>query len=316
MKISLLDASTLGDDLDLSLLNRFGDVDVYPATNPADIASRCQQSDVVVINKIKINSDTLPDKGKLSLICVSATGYDNIDIDYCKKCGIAVTNVVGYSTDSVAQVTVSMVLYLANNLKSFSEFVTSGGYTQSGVANKLTPVYHELCGKTWGIVGGGNIGSKVASVAEALGCRIVVCKRTPHVKYRTVDIDTLCSESDIITIHTPLSESTRHLINADRISEMKKNVVIVNTARGAVTDEEAICEGIMSGSIGAFGTDVYSVEPFDTEHPFNRIMHMPNVLLTPHMAWGSYEARSRCLDEIIKNIECFIDGGLRNRLDV
>lgn len=315
MKITVLDSATLGADLDLSPISELGELTCYANTTAEETSDHCKDSDVLIINKVKINENTLPDTGSIKLICLFATGYDNVDLDYCRKKGIGVCNVVGYSTDSVAQVTVASVLYLANNLRAFTRHVRSGDYTTAGVANYLVPAYNELSGKTWGIVGCGNIGTAVGNVAKALGCRVIANKRTPGGSFENADIDTLCKESDIITIHTPLSDDTRGLISRERIALMKKNVILVNAARGAVTDEAAIAEAVAKGNIGAFGTDVYSVEPFGAEHPFAAIMHMDNVCLTPHMAWAAVEARERCRDEIIKNIASFIKGEKRNRVE-
>ena len=315
MKINVLDSETLGADLDLSPLGELGELKCYTNTTVEETPEHCEDADVLIINKVKINESTLPDTGRVKLICLFATGYDNVDLDFCKDRGIAVCNVVGYSTDSVAQVTVAMVLYLANNLKAFTRHVTSGDYSASGVANYLVPTYNELRGKTWGIVGCGNIGSAVGAVARALGCRVLANKRTPGGEFENADIDTLCKESDIITIHVPLSNATRGLIGKERIDMMKKNVIIVNMARGAVTDEAAIAKAVANGDVGAFGADVYSTEPFDVQHPFSAIMHLDNVCLTPHMAWSALESRQRCLDEIIKNITAFVCGEKRNRVD-
>lgn len=315
MKITVLDAGTLGEDLSLKPLEEIGECDIYKITPPEKVAERILDCDVVMLNKVKLNETNLKFAKKLKLICVTATGYDNIDVEYCKENNIAVCNVADYSSNSVAQLTASTVLALSVNLFEYTKFVRSGNYTESGVANRLSPVYHELSGLTWGVVGLGNIGKKVAKIAEALGCRVLACKNTPEEGYECVDIDTLCREADVITIHTPLNESTRGLINAERINLMKKNVIIVNSARGAVTDELAIAEAIKNNKIGAFGTDVYSVEPFPKDHPFYEIKDYPNVCLTPHMAWGAYEARERCLNEIIKNIKAFFAGEIRNRVD-
>ena len=315
MKITVLDAGTLGEDLSLAPLNEIGECDIYRTTPPEKVAERICDCDIVMLNKVKLNETNLKFAKNLKLICVTATGFDNIDVEYCRVNNIAVCNVADYSSNSVAQLTASTVLALSVNLFEYTEFVRSGGYTESGVANRLNPVYHELSGLTWGVVGLGNIGKKVAKIADALGCRVLACKNTPEEGYECVDINFLCRESDVITIHTPLNDTTRNLINDKRIDMMKKNVIIVNSARGAVTDEFAIAEAIKNNKIGAFGTDVYSVEPFSKDHPFYEIKDMPNVCLTPHMAWGAYEARERCLNEIIKNIKAFFSGEIRNRVD-
>ena len=311
MKITVLDSATLGDDLDLSPLSAVGETEIYKNTAPSEVAARIAESDAVVINKIKLGESNLANAKKLKLICIAATGYDNIDVAYCKEKGIAVCNVVGYSTHSVAQITVATVLSLACHLPEHCETVKSGRYTASGVANSLTPVYHELAGKTWGIIGCGNIGRQVAKVAEAFGCRIIASRRSGG-----ATVEEVCRESDIITIHTPLNDSTRGLISREMIALMKKDVIIANAARGAVTDERAIADAVKEGRIGAFGSDVFSVEPFGEDHPFYEIKDLPNVCLTPHMAWGAYEARVRCLSEIVENIKSFQKGDTRSRVDL
>ena len=171
-------------------------------------------------------------------------------------------------------------------------------------------------GKTWGIVGFGNIGKAVARVAESFGMRVIVNKRTPIDEYKCVDIDTLCRESDIISLHCPLNDESRNLINEKRLSMMKKSVVLVNEARGAVVDEKAVADAIKNGTIAAFGCDVYSFEPFSKEHPYTEIMNLQNVILTPHAAWGAYEARERCVNTIAKNIKSFLESKTLNRVDI
>lgn len=314
MNISILDASTLGDDLDLSIFSELGDVRIYSQTSPDELKSHTKDADVLILNKVKINEETLPNPGKIKLICIAATGFDNVSLDYCKKHGIALCNVKGYSTDSVAQVTVAMALSLACHLPAYNSYVEDMSYSKSGVQNCLEPVYHELSGKKWGLVGCGGIGSKVAQIAGALGCEICVCKKTPHPSYKNMDIDSLLRECDIISVHTPLNEETKNLINRERIFSMKKNAIFINVARGAVADEASLADAIEQGAIAALGVDVYSVEPFPQNHPYTRIMHLRNVCLTPHMAWGAFESRQRCMEEIVLNIKAFNKGEKRNRI--
>ena len=315
MKIVFLDAATIGDDLTYESFEELGEVVVYPTTSDDEFEEHAKGADVVVINKLKLNSTNLPKAPNLKLICLAATGFDNVELDYCRKKGIGVCNVVGYSTQSVAQLTLSMVLSLYTNLGQYTDFVRSGEYTKCGLANRLTPVYHEIADKTWGIVGYGNIGKQVARVAEALGCRILVYKRTPVENAECVNFDTVCQKSDILSLHVPLNEQTRNLLDKEHVAMLKKNAVVVNVARGAVTDEEALANAILQENIGGLGVDVYSKEPFGADHPFNKIKHLPNVLLTPHMAWGGYETRVRLLQEIKENIISFSGGGNRSRVD-
>ena len=314
MKIVILDSGTLGADIDLSPIRSLGEVVEYKFTAPDEVAERLSNADVAVLNKIKLNESNLADAKNLKLICVAATGYDNIDIAYCREREIAVCNVPGYSTDSVAQLSVSMALSLVTHLDEYRSFVHSGEYSRSSSANRLEPVYHEIAGQTWGVVGGGGIGSKVAEIAQALGCRVLLCRRQPEDRYEAADIDRICRECDIISLHVPLSDSTRGMISRERIASMKDGVVIVNTARGAVCDEAAIADGVLSGKIGALGCDVYSTEPFGEDHPFSAILDRPNVCLTPHMAWGSYEARNRCVRRMAENIKEFFAGNVHNRI--
>ena len=316
MKIKVLDRATLGFDLDLACLNKYGEVEVYDNSDGAQVLERIKDAEIVIINKIKITKAVIENGVNLKLICVFATGYDNIDVNAAKEHGISVCNVPAYSTDSVALCTVSNVLYLYTHLGEYNSFVKSGEYTREGKANRLTPVYHEMNGIKWGIVGYGNIGKRVAGIAEALGAEILVNKLTPIDGVRCVDIETICRECDVITLHCPLNENTRGLINSYRLSLMKKSVVLVNEARGAVTDEAAITDAILNVRIGAFGSDVYSVEPFPQDHPFNKIKELPNVCLTPHCAWGAYESRVRALNIICNNIESFMSGKILNRVDI
>lgn len=314
LKLTVLDSATLGADIDLSMFERFGELRVFQNTAPEDFVNNVAESDVIILNKIKVGRHNLPACKNLKLICETATGYDNIDLEYCKENGIAVCNVVGYSTQNVAQLTLAMVMSLVCHLNEYNRLVTDGTYSRGKSANILTPVYHEIYGKTWGIVGYGNIGKQVARVAEALGCKVIVYKRTPTDEAECVDIDTLCKEADIISIHTPLNDGTRNLINRERIAMMKNDAILINVARGAVVDEAAIAEAILEKKIGGIGIDVYSVEPFADTHPYTSIAGLDNVFLTPHMAWGSYEARVRCCNEVAKNIEAYLSGESRNRI--
>ena len=314
MKIVVLDAITLGEDLDISKALQYGEMTVYDNTNPEDVAYRINEADVIFVNKVRLNEENLKDAKNLKLICEAATGYDNIDTAYCKRANIAVCNVPGYSVHSVAQVTVSMVLYLANHLPRYTGYTKSGEYSSGKGANILKPVFSELYGKTWGIVGYGAIGKKVAEVARAFGCNILAYKRTPVDDVKCCDIDYLMENSDIISVHIPLSDATRGLISQEKIAKMKKSAILVNTARGLVTDEKALCTAVKEGKIAGFGTDVYSSEPFPKDSPFYEIKDLDNVCLTPHMAWGAKEARERCFNEMLINMQAFFNGEERNRV--
>ncbi len=313
-RIVVLDADTLGEDLPLEPLMAEGEVTVYRSSASTVVRERIAGADVVVLNKVRMGAAQLPDSDAAPrLICVAATGYDNIDMDACRRRGIAVTNVRGYSSESVTQVTVGLVLNLVSHLPAYMASVTDGRYTREGNANRLVPPYHEIAGMTWGIVGAGRIGSRVADVARALGCRVLTNRRHPD--GTSVSLEALLSASDIVTLHTPLTDETRGLIGEGELAMMKDGVILVNMARGAVTDEQAVAEALRTGKLGGLGADVYSTEPMSETHPFYALRERDNVCLTPHMSWGAYEARIRCLNEMILNMRAYFAGQRRNRVD-
>lgn len=315
IKCVVLDAATIGDDINISdIFGELGSVEAYSLSSPEEARERLKNADVCITNKVKLNASTLSGADSLKLICVAATGYDNIDTVYCKEHGIAVCNVAGYSTNSVSQLTLAMVLSASVRLSEYRESVVSGRYSAGKSQNILTPVYHELCGKTWGIVGYGAIGKKVAEGARALGCKVVACKRSPDSSVDVLPLSELLAVSDIVSVHVPLTDSTRGMIGEKEFALMKDGAYLVNMARGAVLCEDAAAKAVESGKLGFFGCDVYSVEPMAKDHPYQRIMSRENVCLTPHMAWGAYEARLRCVNEIKENINAFFSGGIRNRI--
>ena len=315
MKITVFDKASIGMDLDYSPLSAYGTLTVYETSTPDEVKARLAGCEVAVINKVKLSAEVLRSADALKLICIFATGYDNIDVQYCREQGIAVCNVVGYSTESVAQLTVAMALSLYSHLSTYTAATASGWYSNQSSPNLLVPVYRELCGKTWGIVGYGNIGKKVACVAKAFGCKILAFKRNPDSPECT-DLETLLRQSDIISLHTPLNARSRGMIGQEQIDMMDKKPIVINVARGAVWDEAAMAKALAEGKISGLGCDVFSTEPFPVEHPFFAIKDAPNVCLTPHMAWASFEARERCLDEICQNIDAFQKGEQRNRVDL
>jgi len=316
MKIVYLDAATIGDDLDLSFISEVGETTIYQNMSQNDVSDAISDAEVVILNKLKLNEANLKNAKKLKLICETATGYDNIDIEYCKRHNIAVCNVVGYSSNSVAQLTIALALNLLMHIDEYNSYVHSGNYTKSGIANKLTPHFCELHGKTWGIVGLGDIGKQVAKTAQSFGCKVIAFKRTPDPEFQCCDLSYLFQNSDIISVHLPLSETTRGIIDKNIISQMKKNAVLINVSRGAVTDEAALAEAILHDKIAGIGIAVYSEEPFSEKHPFYQLLGHKRAILTPHMAWGAYESRLRCIKEVVENIKAFYRGEIRNRLDI
>ena len=315
-KIVILDADTLGQDVDLSPICSLGEVTVFPSTQPSERIEHIGDAQIVLVNKVKLGRDVLEKVPQLRLICTFATGYDVVDTDYCSSHGIGLCNVRGYSTESVVNLTVAMALQLSVHLKDFSQYVANGCYTDSGIANHLTPVFHDLEGKVWGIVGYGTIGRRVAEVARALRCKVVYFSKHRHENSpdEYLGLDELCAKSDIISLHLPLNSETINIINRDRIGLMKREVILINVGRGLLCDEKELANALIKGSIGGMGIDVYSEEPFGKNHPFTAMLNHPNVVLTPHMGWGSVEARCRCVDEVRQNIVSFLLGEKRNRI--
>ncbi len=317
-KIVVLDAETMGGDLDFSPLSRFGTLNVYASTDSYSLGQRIGDADIIVVNKVKLNRDNLKNARRLKLICVTATGYDNIDVNYCWQREIGVCNVRDYSTESVAQVTLLMALELLTHLSEYRAAVTSGRYTNGESPLCVTPVFHELSGLTWGVVGYGAIGSRVAQLASAFGCNVLINSRRfrRECAFEQVTLDELCRRADIISLHVPLNDETRKMINKRRLALMKNTAILINVARGGVIDELAVCDAVLREEIGALASDVYSTEPLTVTSPYNGVLSRSDVLLTPHMAWAAQEARKRCINEVGMNIETYLMGGKRNRVDL
>ena len=321
MKIVVLERNSVGTDVSVDGLLRFGDVDFYPYTIGEDeVRERVRDADIIIANKAGLNERTLSGASKVRLINEFATGYDNIDLEYCKSRNIAVTNVVNYSTDAVTQHTFALALYVLEKLRHYDEYVKDGSYAaQSGFSNYDLP-FTELAGKNWGIVGMGHIGRKVAAVAQAFGCRVlhyaVSGNRTADLPdgVEEVDLDTLLRESDLLSLHCPLSERSRGLINYEALSKMKPSAILINVARGPVVVDADLARALEEGLIAGAGLDVTGTEPMKNENPLSRLKDSNRLIITPHMAWASTEARHRVVDESIKNIEAFLNGGKRNRI--
>ena len=304
MKITVLDAVALGEDLDLSPLNAVGDVTVWNRTAPDEVRTRITDCDAVILNKVRIGDEQLPAPGHAPrILCVAATGYDNIDIAACRARRIAVANVRGYSTDSVAQVTVGLVLALVSHLPTYCVAVSDGTYSRSGQANLLTPPYRELAGMTWGILGAGQIGSRVAGVARAFGCRVLTCRRHPDGS--SVSLETLLRESDIVTIHTPLTEETRGMIGAEQFAQMKPTAMLINTARGPIVDEAALIDALTTGKIATAGLDTYEREPLPKDHP---LLTLDNVVASAHAGGNTKDNDINMVNYVYHNIVAFDRG--------
>lgn len=315
-KIVVLDGKTLGN-VDYIKLNEFGQVIYYDTTSEDEVSERIKDAHIILTNKVVLNEKNLKEAGNVELICEMATGYNNIDIKYAHKRNIAVTNVAGYSTNTVAQHTFAMLLHLYNNLNYYDNFVKSGDYSKSGMFTNLDVTYNDLCGKVWGIVGLGAIGKRVARIAQAFGARVLYYstsgKNLNH-DFARVDFDELLNECDIISIHAPLTDRTKGLFNYDAFSKMKKDAIVINVGRGPIVVDEDLAQALEEEIIGGAALDVFDVEPLNEDNPLLKVRNKDRLLLTPHVAWASVEARNRLFDDILENISAYYRGDRRNRI--
>lgn len=315
MKIVVLERDSVGTDVSVDCLKELGDVTIYPNTVAGQVEERIKDADIIVANKAPLNEKSLKDASGVKLICEFATGYDNIDLEYCTKRGIRVSNVVNYSTAAVAQHTFALCLYVLEKLNHYDQYVKSGAYASQSRFSNFDLPFTELEGKTWGIIGMGNIGRKVAQIAEAFGCRVIFYSASGNSKcteYERVDFDTLLQQSDFLSIHCPLSDRTRNLIDLDALKKMKKTAVLINVARGAVVNDGDLYTALTEDLIAGAGLDVTGTEPMAESNPLSRIMDSNKLLITPHLAWASTEARMRVVEETYKNIQAYCNGEARN----
>ena len=266
-------------------------------------------------NKARLNEESLRESPNVKLICEFATGFDNCDLTYCNSRGIKVANVADYCTDMVAQHTFTLMLTLLQKLPHYDEYVKSGAYAAQDRFSNFDEPFTELAGKTWGIVGMGHIGKKVAQIATAFGCRVIfhsVTGKSTVTEYKQVDKDTLLRESDFLSLHCPLSDLTRDFIDKEALRKMKKTAVLVNVARGPVVNNADLYDALMNGEIMAAGLDVLEKEPLQLSNPLSKIKDSNRLIITPHLAWASVEARFRCVNEAYLNAKAFLNGEPRN----
>lgn len=316
--IVILDGKTLGN-LDFTKLEEFGEVTYYDTTKPEEVVERIKDANIILTNKVVLNENNLKEAKNLELICETATGFNNIDIVYAKENKIAVTNVAGYSTNTVAQHTFATVLSLYDKISYYDSYVKSGKYSKSGLFTDLTKPFYELEGKTWGIIGFGAIGKRVAKIGEAFGVNIVYYStsgKNSNSDYKRVTFEELLETSDIISIHAPLNKDTQGLINYDALSKMKRSALLVNMGRGPIVVEEDLAKAIDEELIAGAALDVFEVEPIKGDNPLVSLKNKDNLILTPHIAWASVEARNRLFEEIIKNIKAFYNGEIRGRVEI
>lgn len=315
MKIIFLETDTLGNDVDLTPFDQLGEVIKYPSSDLEETAERVKDADIIIVNKVPMKAKTLDEAEHLKLICVTGTGTNIIDFPYTNGRGIQVANVKSYSTNSVVQHTFALFFYLYEKLHYYDQFVKSGEYIRSDIFSHFNVKFHELAGKTWGIIGLGEIGRGVAQVAKGFGCNIIYYStsgRNDNGDYQKVELDTLLQASDIISIHAPLNQVTRELIGEAELRKMKKEAILLNLGRGPIINEAALAKALKEDWIGAAGLDVLSAEPMRETNPLKDIQDSTKLIITPHIAWATIEARQRCTDEVYQNILAFQKGEKRN----
>ena len=307
MKIVLLDTLTFGET-DLGGFDKLGEVVKYKTTSSEETCGRIEDADVVVTNKVVIDDGLMAAAPLLKLICVAATGMNNIDLAAAAKRGISVKNVAGYSTDSVIQHTFSMLFYLMGHSRYYDEYVKSGEWQKSPIFTNVSKPFFELKGKTWGIIGLGEIGRGVAKIATAFGAEVIYHSTSGENRnrdYLRVELGALLQNSDIITIHAPLNDATRNLIGLSELMQVKRGVYLLNLGRGGIINESDLARAVDAREIYV-GLDVLEKEPMGDPHPLMGLKNPERLYITPHIAWASVEARERLISSIIENITDFI----------
>ncbi|WP_456322790.1 D-2-hydroxyacid dehydrogenase [Hydrogenimonas sp.] len=308
MKLVILDAKTLGDDIDLSVFEKFGEVKVFDVTTPGERIERCKDADIIITNKVVIDEEVMAACEHLRLICVAATGMNNIDLKAAQKRGIEVKNVSGYSTDSVVQHTFAMLFYLMEKLPYYDDYVKSKAWSDSGIFTCIDRPFHELRGRQWGIIGLGTIGKAVAKVAEAFGATVVYYSTSGENEdpyYPRMELDTLLSTSHIVSIHAPLNEKTKNLLDFAKLEKIPAGSILLNLGRGGIINETDLVH-VMDDKELYVGLDVTEKEPLPEDSILYEVANPDRLLITPHIAWTSIEAREKLIAAIVHNIEVFL----------
>ncbi len=302
MKIVFLDAKSIGEDIDLSGFDALGEVVKYDFTTDEEVPERAADADIIIVNKVNINEKTIGSAEHVKMVCVTATGTNNLDKKYLESRQIIWHNVAGYSTESVTQHTFAMAFYLLEKLRYYDDYVKDEKYIDDTIFTHFANRFFELNGKTWGIIGLGNIGRRVAGIAKAFGCRVIYYStsgKNHNQEYEEVDFDTLLAESDILSVHAPLDENTQNLMDKDAFDKMKKTAIFLNLGRGPIVVEADLADALEQGRIAAAGLDVLCIEPMSPNNPLRRIKDSDKLLITPHIGWASVEARTRLMQTIL-----------------
>lgn len=308
MKLVFLDKKTIGEDMDFSQFARLADVDEYDFTTPELAPERVADADIVIVNKVPINRQTIRGAQNLKLVCVTATGTNNLDKDYLAERGIEWRNAAGYSTESVAQHTFAMLFYLLEHLRYYDDYVKGGEYINDVMFTHFARTFHQLTGKTWGIIGLGAIGRRVAEIARMFGAEVIYYSASgarAQKGYRQVDLDTLLHDSDIVSVHAPLNVYTEGLMNREAFASMRSHAIFLNLGRGQIVVEEALADALNAGQIAAAGLDVLCREPMAMDSPLLKVVEKDRLLITPHIGWASVEARTNLMDIVAEHIRRF-----------
>lgn len=308
MNIVFLDADTIGRDIDLSIFEKLGHVTVYGFSSKEEMRERAADADVLILNKMQADAYTLEKASHLKLICVTATGTNNLDKNYLAQRNIEWRNVAGYSTECVTQHTFAMLFYLLEKLAYYDDYVKSEAYVNNTTFTHFSNVFHELNGMTWGIIGLGAIGRRVAQIAAAFGCHVIYFStsgKNDNPDYSRVSFDDLLSRSDIVSVHAPLTEKTEGLMNRSAFQKMKKSAVFLNLGRGPIVVEQDLADALLAEELAAAGLDVLSAEPMHPDNPLKSIKDSGRLLITPHIAWAGVETRRRLMETVCQQIQTF-----------
>jgi glycerate dehydrogenase len=308
-EIVILDVETLGSDLDLSVLEAFGNVTKYQTTQASEVQSKIEDAHIVITNKVVLTQEMLSLARHLELVCIAATGMNNVDLDAAKALNIAVKNVAGYSTASVVQHTFAMLFYVGEHLKYYDNVVQTGLWSLSGLFTDVSHPFGEIAGKKWGVIGLGSIGLQVANVASAFGaevCYYSTSGNNHNTTYPERSLEELLKTCDIVSIHAPLNDATYALLNDTNLPLLKEKAILLNLGRGGIVNETDLAYELDRREIYA-ALDVLEQEPIDMENPLMKIEHKERLLITPHIAWTSIEARKKLLEGIVENIATFVE---------
>ena len=313
MRAAFLDYGTLGPGIDTAALDELVEVEYYDYSPPNEISGRLRDVEIGIVNKARVDATTMVANSNLKFVVLAATGSDNVDLQTARQRNIAVANIRDYCTPAVVQHVFALILALTRQLKGYQAVVNGGAWQRSNTFALFDFPIRELTGKTLGIVGYGSLGRGVADVGRAFGMEVLIAARPGAPAENRIALDALLEQADVLSLHCPLTDANRHMIGKSELASMKPDALLINTARGALIDSAALVEALRSGGIGGAGIDVLATEPPTDEEPL-LAADIPNLILTPHIAWTASESRQRTLDQVAENVKDFLGGGELRRL--